>query len=139
MWSVRFDYQLRTQNGKAPPLESYEAQLTLRASKDSLFGVWQRSPARGDTVPLLNVLGVQRGDSVWLRLFPNNDKESGMLAGMWEDFAQFMRTYVHGVPPTVTAINGLQKGDSFNGYRQTIQLDGTPAGVQTTVTATRVK
>lgn len=139
VWSVRFDYQPRMQHGKAPPLESYEAQLTLRASKDSLFGEWQRTPAKGDTVPPLNVVGVQRGDSVLLRLIPLPDKEAGMLAEMWEDFAQFMRTYVHGMPPTVTAINGVQKGNSIAGYRQTIQLDGTPAGVQTSVTATRVK
>lgn len=139
VWSVRFDYQPRTQHGKVPPLESYEAQLTLRASKDSLFGEWQRSPAPGDTVPPLNVTGVQRGDSVLLRLIPLADKEAGILAGMWKDFAQFMRTYVHGMPPTVTAINGLQKGNSITGYRQTVQLDETPAGVQTTVTATRVK
>lgn len=139
VWSVRFDYQPRMQNGKAPPLESYEAQLTLRANKDSLFGEWQRSPAKGDTVPPLNVIGVQRGDSVFLRLIPIEDKQAGILAGMWDDFAQLMRTYVHGMPPTVTAINVLQKGNAIAGYRQNVQLDGTPAGVRTTVSATRVK
>jgi hypothetical protein len=128
-WLLHYEYQPRALHGKPAPIENIEVLLTLRAARDSITGEWQRilPPGQPPLLPYV-VRGIQRGDSVFLQLVPLPEEDEGMIASALHDIAVFMRTYVHGMPPTTSAIAALIRGDVLTGTRTKVLLDGTPNG-----------
>ena len=121
-------------------VEVVQGNLTLRQSGDSIFGEWQTIVANGDTAPPpRNVHGVQRRDSLFLRYIPVVDNNAGMIATAAHEFVEFIKTYVHGMPPTTTALDAAVRGDALVGTRHTVLLDGTPRGQPQTITGVRVQ
>lgn len=139
-WSLRYERHTQQHSAATAQVQVIEGRLTLRLSGDSLFGEWQRVVVRGDTAPPpQNVHGARRGDSVFLRLAPTTDSEAGFLARAAHEAAVFVRTYVHGMPPTTTAFDLSWRGDALAGVRRTVLLDGTPRGGESAVTGVRAK
>ena len=121
-------------------VEVVQGRLTLRQSGDSVFGEWQPIVAKGDTAPPpRNVHGVQRRDSLLLRFIPLVDNDAGMIATAAHEVVEFIKTYVHGMPPTTTALEVALRGDVLTGTRRTVLLDGTPRGQPQALTGARSK
>lgn len=145
-WLLRYEraasgQQVSNANTSATtPVEIVQGRLTLRQSGDSLFGEWQMLPAKGDSaLPPRSVHGVQRRDSLFLRLIPAVDTSAGVIANAAHEVAVFLRTYIHGMPPTTTAFDIAIRGDVLSGIRRTVLLDGTPRGNESVLTGVRTK
>ncbi|MEP6831886.1 MAG: hypothetical protein ABJB74_00775 [Gemmatimonas sp.] len=140
-WMMRYEHQPHSLHATTPaPIEVVQGRLTLRQSGDSVFGEWQTVVAKGDTAPPpRNVQGVQRRDSVFLRFLPVVDENAGIIASVLDDVVVFLKTYVHGMPPTTTALDVAMRGDALVGIRRTVLLDGTPRSDGEALTGARVK
>lgn len=145
-WLMRYERQVddaRTtslHSATSDAVEVVQGRLTLRQSGDSLFGEWQTIVAKGDTAPPpRNVHGVQRRDSLFLRFLPVVDKEASLIATAGHEIVEFIKTYVHGMPPTTTALDVALRGDVLTGTRRSVFMDGTPRGQSQALTGTRAK
>lgn len=140
---MRYEHQSHNLHSTAPdPIEVVQGRLTLRQTGDSIFGEWQTMVAKGDTAsppPPRNVHGVQRRDSVFLRFMPIVDSDAGMFATAAQEIVVFLKTYLHGMPPTTTAFDVALRGDALTGTRRTVLLDGTPRGKEEALTGVRTK
>ena len=142
-WIMRYERAASSSNlhsTTAEAVEVVQGRLTLRQSGDSIFGEWQTMVARGDTAPPpRSVRGVQRRDSLFLRYIPVVDNDAGIIATAAHEFVEFIKTYVHGMPPTTTALDVAVRGDVLTGTRRTVLLDGTPRGQPQGFTGMRAK
>ena len=142
-WTMRYERPVSSGNlhsTTADVVEVVQGRLTLRQSGDSVFGEWQTMVAKGDTAPPpRSVHGVQRRDSLFLRYIPVVDNDAGIFATAAHEFVEFIKTYVHGSPPTTTAIEVAVRGNVLLGTRRTVLLDGTPRGEPLAITGMRAK
>lgn len=140
-WKLRYEYRPNSLHGGEAPVQQREALLTLRLSADSIFGEWQATVPKGDSTPTpapRALRGVIRHDSVLVQLDQDVDKDAGVLATIGNEIVEFIKTYVHGMPPTTSALNLQFRGDSLIGTRRSVLLDGTPRGVPAVMTGVRV-
>lgn len=145
-WLLRYERAASGQHASSvnasasPAVEVVQGRLTLRQSGDSLFCEWHMLPAKGDSaLPPRSVHGVQRRDSAFLRLIPAVDTTAGIIANAAHEVVVFLRTYIHGMPPTTTAFDLGIRGDVLSGMRRTVLLDGTPRGNESMLTGVRTK
>jgi len=142
-WLMRYERMVNSgtlHSTTTDAVEVVQGRLTLRQSGDSVFGEWQPMVAKGDTAPPpRSVHGVQRRDSVLLRFVPVVDNDAGMIATAAHEVVEFIKTYVHDMPPTTTALEVALRGDMLTGTRRTVLLDGTPRGQPQVLTGVRAK
>lgn len=146
VWVMRYERPMNdarstsVHSATSDAAEVVQGRLTLRQTGDSVFGEWQTIVAKGDTAPApRDVHGVQRRDSLFLRFRPVVDNEASLIATAAHEFVEFIKTYVHGMPPTTTAFDVALRGDVLTGTRRTVFMDGTPRGQAQALTGTRAK
>lgn len=146
VWVMRYERPMNdarstsVHSATSDAAEVVQGRLTLRQTGDSVFGEWQTIVAKGDTAPApRDVHGVQRRDSLFLRFRPVVDNEASLIATAAHEIVEFIKTYVHGMPPTTTAFDVALRGDVLTGTRSTILLDGTPRGRPQAITGMRAK
>jgi hypothetical protein len=142
-WLLRYERPVNSgglHSTATDAVEVVQGRLTLRQSGDSIFGEWQTIVAKTDTAPPpRSVHGVLRRDSLFLRYIPVVDNDAGIFATAAHEFVEFIKTYVHGMPPTTTALDVAVRGDVLTGTRRTVLLDGTPRGQPQALTGVRAK
>ena len=85
-------------------------QDPLRTRGDSVFGYWQAPSSPGDQPPEpSSIRGTIRGDSVHVQVDP--PAPDGLLAEWGHDIVQFLKTYVHDMPPMTTYLDFVARGD----------------------------
>src|ERR1043166_4186589 len=123
-WLVRYEQLMRSMHDAEPRVVNGTARMTLRVRGDSVFGYWQPPSDSGQTPRTpSNVRGTIHGDSVHVQIDPP-PSEDGFLSELGRELVEFIKTYVHDMPPMTTHIDLIVHGDSLVGTRSAISADG---------------
>lgn len=139
-WTLRYEHQPSGMHNADAAIQERRALLTLQLNGDSVFGEWQAIVPAPDSAPPPRALrGIRRGDSILVRLDADVDPNASMIATMGHEIVEFIKTYVHGMPPTTTALDVSIRGDSIMGTRRTVLMDGTARGKAFVLSGVRAK
>jgi hypothetical protein len=138
VWVVRYERLMQSMHDSEGHIVSETARMTLRVRGDSVFGSWEPAsdPGEPSRAPS-SVRGVVRGDSVHAQLDAPPPDDDGFFSEMGREIVQFLKTYVHGMPPMTPRFDVLARGDSLIGLNGSVSLDGTKKTLPRPFLATR--
>jgi hypothetical protein len=138
VWIVRFERIIRSMHDSEGHIVTETARMTLRVRGDSVFGSWELASDPGEPPRTPStVRGVVRGDSVHAQIDAPPPDDDGFFSEMGREIVQFLKTYVHGMPPMTPRFDVLARGDSLIGLNGSVSLDGTKKTIARPFLATR--
>jgi len=138
VWQVRYERLMRTLPDGETHIVTESARMILRVRGDSAFGSWE--PASDPSAPPKapsTVRGVIRGDSLHAEIDAPPPEDDGFFSEMGREIVQFLKTYVHGMPPMTPHVDVLARGDSLVGTNGSISADGAKKTPPRPLVATR--
>ena len=124
-WLVHWEIPAKLSHGGTAPPQEIHGRVTLRQIGDSIFGAWQYSAPASEPQALANELrGVLNHDTVSVNVIPAVDPDASTLGSIAHDISEWMREHVHGISPTMTLYEFTVHGDSLNGVRRVVTVDG---------------
>jgi hypothetical protein len=137
VWNVRYERMWRSMHGETHVINE-SSRMILRVRGDSVFGSWEPTTDPGaSSRPPASVRGVVRGDSLHAEIDAPPPDDDGFFSEMGREIVQFLKTYVHGMPPMTPHVDVIVRGDSLLGTNGSISNDGTKKDPPRPLDATR--
>ncbi len=139
-WIVQYEHEARGIHGANPQLVTDSARVTLRQRGDSVLGEWQGIVPAGDAPAHPRVLrGTIRGEIVRLQIDPNVQESEGYFAEIGREIVDFLKEHIHGIPPMITQLELIVRGDALSGSRWSASADGSAEGTHRPLRGAREK